>query len=157
MKLSHIDHQGDVRMVDTGSKKITRRIASASCEVFMKKSTLKRILEEQMPKGHVFTIAKTAGIIASKKVFELIPMCHQIPLENVELSFDCDLEKGSISITSEVSVTAKTGVEMEALQAVVQAALTIYDMCKAVDKEIIISDIKLIKKSGGKSGTWIRK
>jgi len=156
-KLSHINEEGNARMVDISDKEITRREAKASCQVIMKKETLKLIMEEKIVKGNVLNVAKTAGILAAKKVQDLIPLCHQLPLEQVDLTFTIDSKKGVIKIISKVVVTAKTGAEMEAMQAVSQAALTIYDMCKAVDKSMIIADIKLLKKTGGKSGTWIRK
>jgi len=156
-KFTHLDESGNVKMVDVSQKDITMRIAKAQCTVKMKPSTLKSITNASIKKGDVFTVAKVSGIMAAKKVGELIPLCHTLPLEHVEIIFDWNIDKGTLIIKSEVVVNAKTGAEMEALQAVSQAALTVYDMCKAVDRGMVISDIKLIEKSGGKSGLWIRK
>lgn len=156
-KLTHIDKCGNARMVDVNRKEITRRIAKASCRITMKPATLKLIQQDRIAKGNVYTVSKVAGILAAKKTAELIPMCHSISLEHVEISFSSVLTKGIVDVHAEVITSAKTGAEMEALQAVAVAALTIYDMCKAVDREMIISDIKLLEKSGGKSGKWTRK
>ncbi len=156
-KLTHIDKSGNAGMVDVSRKEITHRIAKASCRVNMKPATLKLIENNRISKGNVYTVSKVAGIFAAKKTAELIPMCHSIPLEHVEISFSSVLTKGIVDVYSEVITSAKTGAEMEALEAVTVAALTIYDMCKAVDREMVISDIKLLEKSGGKSGKWQRK
>lgn len=156
-KLYHLDKKGNAWMVDVCSKKITHRIARASCKVRMKAPTLKFITSGKIKKGDVFTVAKVAGIMAAKKTYEFIPMCHPIVIDKVQISFDSCEETGIIKVNCEVVTQAKTGVEMEALTAVTTAALTIYDMCKAYDRGITISDIKLVEKRGGKSGTWKRK
>jgi cyclic pyranopterin phosphate synthase len=151
---THIDRSGSVHMVDVGEKEVTHRRARARCTVRMKPSTIDSILRSTMKKGDVFAVAKCAGVLAAKKVAELIPLCHQIQLDHVDITFTPDTEKGELTILSEVRVTARTGAEMEALQAVSQAALTIYDMCKAVDRGMKITDIELVEKSGGRSGSW---
>ncbi|MCK4803271.1 MAG: cyclic pyranopterin monophosphate synthase MoaC [Spirochaetes bacterium] len=154
---SHIDESGNVRMVDVGGKDVTRRSARARCKVLMDPSTLKAVSENRIKKGNVLTAAKIAGIMAAKKVDELIPLCHPLPVDYISIDFSQKDEKGVLEISSEVAVSARTGVEMEALQAVTQAALTVYDMCKSVDRGMVIADIRLMEKRGGKSGLWKRK
>jgi cyclic pyranopterin phosphate synthase len=154
---SHLDRSGNVSMVDVGRKPVTRRLAIARAVLSMKPGTLKAIVEDKIRKGNVFTTAKLAGIMAAKKVGELIPLCHPLDVERVELDFTADPERGILVIRSEVAVRAKTGAEMEALQAATQAALTVYDMCKAVDRGMVVSEIALLEKSGGKSGPWRKK
>lgn len=154
--LSHIDEDGNARMVDIGAKKITRRVAVASCRVVMKPETLQAIVDDRIRKGDVFTVAKVAAISAAKRTGELIPLCHPLALEHVDVHFQPELQAGELEIRTSVTVTAKTGAEMEALQAAAQAALTIYDMCKAVDRGMRITGLGLISKEGGKSGTWKR-
>ncbi len=154
---SHIDESGNVRMVDVGGKDVTRRSARARCKVLMDPSTLKAVSENRIKKGNVLTAAKIAGIMAAKKVGELIPLCHPLPVDYISIDFSQEDEKGVLEISSEVAVSARTGVEMEALQAVTQAALTVYDMCKSVDRGMVIADIRLMEKRGGKSGLWKRK
>ena len=153
---SHIDNDGSANMVDISSKKISKREAIASSEVILNNETYLMIKDNQMTKGNVINIAQLAGITASKKTHDLIPLCHQIPINKVDLSFEFDDANNKISIISYVSSDWKTGVEMEALVAVSVASLTIYDMCKSLDKSIIINKIQLEKKTGGKSGTYIR-
>jgi cyclic pyranopterin phosphate synthase len=155
-RFSHLDETGKLKMVDVSDKSVTRRSAKACCTVTMKPDTLKNILEEKIPKGDVFVCAKIAGILAAKKTHELIPLCHPLSIEHIDITFTHSIDKGELLIVSEVIVTAKTGAEMEALTAASHAALTVYDMCKAVDRGIVISEIKLLEKSGGKSGTWKR-
>jgi cyclic pyranopterin phosphate synthase len=154
-KLSHYDNSGNVKMVDVGGKKTTRRIAIASAKVLLDKATLKAINEQTNPKGDPLEIARIAGIMAAKKTSDLIPLCHQIALSKVDIS--ALVKDFGIELTAEASTTAQTGVEMEALTAVSVAALTIYDMCKAVQKDIVITDIQVEIKKGGKSGTYKRK
>jgi len=154
-KLTHFDKDGASRMVDVGAKRATRRIARASACVTMKPETLRLVVDRKIQKGDVFEVARLAGIMAAKQTHNLIPLCHPLPIENVTVDFEID--ENTIRITAEARVTAKTGVEMEALTAASVAALTIYDMCKAADKAMILSDIKLLEKSGGKSGTYKRK
>jgi len=152
--LSHVDEQGRIRMVDTAGKEISSRRAVASARVLMKKETITALREHRTPKGDPLETARLAGIMAAKKTAELIPLCHPLPLTHIDVQ--ANLEDNGISLTAEVSTNAQTGVEMEALTAVSVAALTIYDMCKAVDKGMLISDICLLKKTGGKSGTYER-
>jgi cyclic pyranopterin phosphate synthase len=157
-KLSHIDESGKARMVDVGPKDITERVAVAGCEILMQQSTLDLIRSGGFDKGDVLGVARVAGVMAAKKTSELIPLCHPIALNQVTLEFD-DLDAGSgigLSVTSTARTTGKTGVEMEALTAASIAALTVYDMCKAVDRAIQIDGLRLLSKSGGKSGDWRR-
>ena len=156
-KLTHIDKQGRVKMVDVTEKPSTQREAIAIGSVHMKPATLKLILDKKMPKGDVLCVARIAGISAAKKTGNLIPMCHPLNITAVNININPDSSKNKIDIEAEVKVTGQTGVEMEALTAVSVAALTIYDMCKAVDKEMVISDIMLIEKQGGRSGIYKRK
>lgn len=157
MKLTHIDEKGNARMVDVSDKDVTLREAVAIGTVYMKPETLKQITEGSLPKGDVLSTARIAGIMAAKRTWELIPMCHQIPIDGIKVEMTVNIEKSCVEITATVKCSWKTGVEMEALTAVSVAGLTVYDMCKAVDKEMVISDITLMKKSGGKSGEYIRK
>ncbi|HQL00266.1 MAG TPA: cyclic pyranopterin monophosphate synthase MoaC [Smithellaceae bacterium] len=156
-KLSHIDDQGRIRMVDVTGKDKTVREAVARGEIRMRPQTLSRIVSGSVTKGNVFVTAKIAGILAAKKTGDLIPLCHPLALTEVDLSFDPDQENSRVVIEARVRTVGPTGVEMEALTAVSVAALTIYDMCKAVEKEMTIGNIMLVKKSGGKSGRYIRK
>ena len=156
MEYGHFDKEGKARMVDVSGKKITKREAVASASVIMKTKTLKIIREGKMAKGDVLSVAKVAGIMAAKRTSELIPMCHPLEISNVDITFNLK-GKNRIQIKSKVNCLGRTGVEMEALTAAAVSALTIYDMCKAVDREMVISDVKLLKKTGGKSGTFIRK
>jgi cyclic pyranopterin phosphate synthase len=153
-RLTHIDKQGRVKMVDVTEKPSTQREAIARGFVHMKPATLKLILDKKMPKGDVLCVARVAGISAAKKTGDLIPMCHPLNITAVNININPDSSKNKIDIEAEVKVTGQTGVEMEALTAVSVAALTIYDMCKAVDKEMVISDIMLIEKRGGRSGIY---
>jgi len=156
-KLSHINNEGNVQMVDVTVKTKTIREAKARGIVQMDAPTLQLIEKGKIAKGNVLTTAKIAGIMAAKKTGELIPLCHPLELTAVDLNFTIDRKQSFIIINAVVRISGKTGVEMEALTAVSVAALTIYDMCKAVNKGIIIKDIMLLKKSGGKSGIYIRK
>jgi len=153
-KLTHFDDNGDPSMVDINAKENTVRVAIATGKVTMKSETLQKILDIKIKKGDVLSVAKLAGIMAAKKTDQLIPLCHSIPLSYVNIDLEPDIKNSCIKIKSEASLVGKTGVEMEALTAVSVASLTIYDMCKSVDREIVISDIKLIHKSGGKSGEF---
>ncbi|MCH7996740.1 MAG: cyclic pyranopterin monophosphate synthase MoaC [Chloroflexi bacterium] len=151
--LSHIDEKGRARMVDISAKPDTERVALARGRVVMKPSTLRLIGEGGIPKGDVLSVAQIAGIMAAKNTPNLIPMCHPLLLTGISVDFSLDPEAGVIEITATVKTTGKTGVEMEALTAVTGSALTIYDMCKAVDRGMRIQDVRLVRKSGGKSGT----
>ncbi len=154
--LTHIDEDGASRMVDVSNKDVTERIASAHALVTMNSQTFSLIMDKQVAKGDVLEVARVAGIMAAKKTSELIPMCHPLNINSVKIDYS-DNSKDSIEIIAEVKITAKTGVEMEALTAVSVCALTIYDMCKSADKSMQISDIFLLKKSGGKSGIYEKK
>jgi len=154
---THLDKNGKVRMVDVGDKKKTKRIAMASGKILMSPETLLKIMDEKIKKGNVLETARIAGIMAAKKTSGLIPMCHPINITHARVDFSFDTKNHGIDIEAEVSLTEKTGVEMEALTAVCVAALTIYDMCKSYDRAMQISDIKLKSKSGGKSGKYIAK
>jgi len=154
--LTHFDDNGNPKMVDVSNKQSTKRIAQASGFVKMKPSTLETILNKNISKGDVLQIARLAGIMASKKTSSIIPLCHPILIDTISVDLKPYLKNSMIKITSNIACRGATGVEMEALTAVSVAALTIYDMCKSIDRSIEILEIKLIKKSGGKSGEWIR-
>lgn len=155
-ELSHFDEQGGSRMVDVGGKQITQREARAYGRVRMSESTLRLIRDKEMAKGDVLEVARLAGIMASKKTADLIPLCHPLGLDSVTISFDFP-DATSVAIEAMANVTAKTGVEMEALVAVTVAGLTIYDMCKSVDREMTIEMVRLEEKTGGRSGHYVRR
>jgi cyclic pyranopterin phosphate synthase len=155
-KLTHLDKQGRAKMVDVTDKPSSMREAVARGYVHMKPETLKLIQDKKVSKGDVLCVSRIAGITAAKKTSELIPLCHQLNITSINIDFSLDTEKNKIDIESRVKISGQTGVEMEALTAVSVAALTIYDMCKAVDKEMVISDIMLMEKSGGRSGVFKR-
>jgi cyclic pyranopterin phosphate synthase len=156
MSLSHINEQGYARMVDVSDKEDTVRFARAQAVVRMQAETLIMIRDGAIKKGDVLAVAQVGGIMGAKQTSNLIPMCHLLSISGVDLNFSLDATQASIVISSQVKTTGKTGVEMEALTAVSIAALTIYDMCKAVDRWMEITDIRLIEKSGGKSGHLVR-
>jgi cyclic pyranopterin phosphate synthase len=156
-KLSHLDDQGRAKMVDVSEKETSSRTAVAHGTIQMRSETLALILEEKIEKGDVFSVARVAGIMAAKKTSELIPMCHPLNITSVEIDLIPQKNPARVEIEALVRVDGKTGVEMEAMTAVSVAGLTIYDMCKAVDREMSIGSIRLVRKSGGKSGTFIRK
>ena len=153
-KLTHVDEQGRAKMVDTTEKSATTRRAIASGRVLMSAQTLQAIREHQTPKGDPLETARLAGIIAAKRTAELVPLCHPLPLTHVDVR--AELRDDAVYLESEVTTHAQTGVEMEALTAVSVAALTVYDMCKALDKSMVISDVRLELKTGGKSGDYRR-
>jgi len=153
-QLTHLDEQGRARMVDTSEKPVTSRRAVASARVSMSAETLAAIRNHSTPKGDPLETARLAGIVAAKRAAELIPLCHPLPLTHVEVR--AELQNRGVYLEAEVTTRAQTGVEMEALTAVSVAALTVYDMCKALDKAITISDIRLESKTGGKSGDYQR-
>jgi cyclic pyranopterin monophosphate synthase len=159
--LTHLDKSGKAKMVDVGSKPITRRTAVAEGFITIQRSTLQAIADETVPKGEVLSVARLAGIMAAKRTGDLIPLCHPLPVECVEVDFDLpDLNAEGdhlvrLRIKATARISAKTGVEMEALAAVAVAALTIYDMCKAIDKTMVIGDIRLLEKTGGTRKTAI--
>jgi cyclic pyranopterin phosphate synthase len=153
-KLSHYDRRGRIRMVDVSTKPVTAREATAQAIVRMRPATLRAVRRLETPKGDPFEVARIAGIAAAKRTAEWIPLCHPLPLTHVDVR--ARLRNNGVELTARVAATAPTGVEMEALVAVVAAALTLYDMCKALDKGIVIGPIRLLEKTGGKSGAWRR-
>jgi cyclic pyranopterin monophosphate synthase len=155
-EFSHLDETGGISMVHVGSKKTTQREAVAAATVRMTPETLTRLMERALPKGDVLTTAKVAGVMAAKQTPSLIPLAHPIALDSVDITFDLDPAGGTIEIHAIVRCDGKTGVEMEAMTACAVAALTIYDMCKSAEKGIVIESLQLMRKSGGKSGTWER-
>jgi cyclic pyranopterin phosphate synthase len=157
MKLTHFDEEGKARMVDVSEKAATLREAIAGGSVRMKPETLRLIKDRRISKGDVLGVARVAGIMAAKRTPDLIPMCHPLNITSVNIDFEVDDKKNKIDIKATVKITGQTGVEMEALTAAAGAALTIYDMCKAVDKEMVVSEIMLLEKRGGKSGEFKRK
>jgi len=154
--LSHLDAKGKAKMVDVTAKKPTVREAVARGKVLMRPETAVLIAGEGVPKGDVFGVARIAGVMAAKKTGDLIPLCHPLDLTDIDIQFVTDIKRGEIGIEAKVISVGRTGVEMEAMTAVSVAALTIYDMCKAADREMVISDIRLMKKLGGKSGVFVR-
>ncbi len=156
-KLTHFNAQGQAHMVDVGDKAITRRLAVAEGRIHMQADTLKLVVEGGHKKGDVLGIARIAGIMAAKKTADLIPLCHPLGLTHVEVQLQPEKHSNTIHCIVTAETDGKTGVEMEALTAVQVSLLTIYDMCKAVDRGMSMSDIQLVKKSGGKSGDWQRK
>jgi cyclic pyranopterin phosphate synthase len=153
-KLSHMDKEGRVKMVDTSAKPVTQRRAVASAMVLMSPETVAAVREHRTPKGDPLETARLAGIMAAKRTAELIPLCHTLPLTHVDVR--AEINATGIRLEAEAATEAQTGVEMEALTAVTIAALTVYDMCKAVDKSMTITDVRLELKTGGKSGTYQR-
>jgi len=153
-ELSHVDDQGRIRMVDTGNKQITSRRAVASARVLMTSDTVAALRKHRTPKGDPLEAARLAGIMAAKRTSDLIPLCHPLPITHVDVHASVDDD--GVSLEAEVSTNAQTGVEMEALTAVSVAALTVYDMCKALEKGMTITDVRLESKTGGKSGDYSR-
>lgn len=154
---SHIDDSGGVRMVDVTDKATTQRTAAAQAVITMRPETFRLITGGKIEKGNVFATARIAGILAAKKTASLIPMCHPLTISHASIEFDLAEGSNSIIIRSHVRLAGRTGVEMEALTAVTVAALTVYDMCKSADKEMVITDVLLLEKTGGKSGSFVRK
>lgn len=152
--LTHLDPDGNAVMVDVSNKQVTERSATAAGSVYMLPETLKLILNSKVKKGDVLSIAQLAGIMGAKKTSDLIPLCHQLDLTSVQVKLACDEDRNSVDITATCKLAGKTGVEMEAITAVTIAALTVYDMCKAVDRGIRLSNIRLVHKEGGKSGIY---
>lgn len=157
MELTHINEEGRAKMVDVSEKVDTVREAVAIGYVSMKKETLEKIKEGTISKGEVLSVAQVGGIMGAKNTPQIIPMCHPIMISGCDINFKIDFENNRIEITATTKTVGKTGIEMESLTAVSTAALTIYDMCKAIDREMIINNIMLVKKSGGKSGIFERK
>lgn len=154
--LTHIDGSGQAHMVDVSGKQDTQRQAVATARVIMQSSTLEMILQGDHHKGDVFAVARIAGIQAAKRCSDLIPLCHPLPLTSVEVNLEANLPGSCVFITAQCGVSGKTGVEMEALTAASVAALTLYDMCKAVDRGMVIEHVCVEEKKGGKSGDWSR-
>ena len=155
-KLSHVDARGRARMVDVGDKPVTHRVCIARGEVRMAPETLARIAEGSVPKGDVLATARLAGIQAAKRTDEWIPLCHSLPLDAVDVELVPDGEGSRVLIEAVARAQARTGVEMEALVAVMAAGLTLYDMCKGIDRGMTVEGVRLVSKSGGKSGAWTR-
>ena len=153
-ELTHLDDQGRASMVDVSGKEETKRIAIAKGRIFMKAETLKLVESGGIKKGDVYTVARLAGIMAAKKTADLIPLCHPLPIQNVQVDLNSNPGESCVDISATASLYGRTGIEMEALAAVSVAGLAIYDMCKAVDKTMRISDVRLVHKSGGRSGTY---
>jgi cyclic pyranopterin phosphate synthase len=154
--LTHLDGQGRARMVDVGEKPITLRECVARAEVRMAAETLARLAQGSLPKGDVLATARLAGIQAAKRTDEWIPLCHSVPVDRIDVDCIADPTRNAVRIEARVSARARTGVEMEALVAASAAALTIYDMCKAVDRGMTVDGVRLVSKRGGKSGDWLR-
>lgn len=155
-KLTHLDNKNKAKMVDVAEKVATVREARAKASIVMNQETFQLIKKGEMAKGDVLSVSKIAGIMAAKRASELIPLCHPLMLSHIDINFELKDKKGEIIIESKVRTTEKTGVEMEALTAVAISALTIYDMCKAIDRGMMITGIYLLEKSGGRSGHYIR-
>ncbi|HEV7492725.1 cyclic pyranopterin monophosphate synthase MoaC [Baekduia sp.] len=155
-RLTHLDEHGDARMVDVGGKPVTERRAVARAVVRMKPETARIVAAGDAPKGDVLGVARIAGIMAAKKTGDLIPLCHPMGLDHVDVDGVVDVEAGTVTITASAGVTARTGVEMEAMTAASVAALTVYDMVKGVERGVAIEEVVLLEKSGGASGTWRR-
>ena len=153
-KLSHFNPEGDAHMVDVGDKEVSHRVAIASGKISMRRETLRTVLEKGHKKGDVLGIARVAGIMAAKRTPDLVPLCHPIPITNVAVDLKPDTKSNTIQCEARVETRGRTGVEMEALTAVHITLLTIYDMCKAMDRGMIMSEIGLLEKSGGKSSNW---
>ena len=152
--LTHFDESGNAHMVDVGGKDVTERVATARATVVMQPATLKLIRDKKAAKGDVLSVAQLAGIMAAKRTPDLIPLCHPLALSSVAVVLTLDEARHAVDIEATCKLKGRTGVEMEALTAASVAALTVYDMCKAVDRGMVISEVKLLHKSGGKSGTW---
>lgn len=155
-RLTHLDEHGAARMVDVGGKAVTARRAVARGVVAMSPATAQAVADGDAPKGDVLGVARIAGILAAKRTGELIPLCHPLALDHVDIEGTVDAGAGTVTLTATASTTARTGVEMEAMTAVSVAALTVYDMVKGLDKGVVIRDVLLLEKTGGKSGTWRR-
>jgi cyclic pyranopterin phosphate synthase len=155
-RLTHLDAAGRARMVDVGDKAVTSRVAVAGACVVMRPATLRMIAQGALPKGDVLAVARIAGIAAAKKTAELIPLCHSLALSHVDVEFTPRPTTGRLEIETSVRLEGRTGAEMEALTAASVAALTVYDMCKAIDRDIEITAVRLLRKEGGKSGRWVR-
>lgn len=155
-ELSHLDADGTARMVDVGDKDVTGRTAVAGCTVVLTPRTAQRLADGDLPKGDARTVARIAGIQAAKRTPELLPLCHQVALTSVDVEVEVDVAAGEAHVTATARAADRTGVEMEALVACTTAALTLYDMVKAVQRDVVVTDVRLLRKEGGRSGTWVR-
>jgi len=155
-KLNHFNQRGEAHMVDVGDKTVTQRIAVAEGKINMQAETLQRILQGEHKKGDVLGVARVAGVMAAKKTADLVPLCHPLQLSHVDIQLNIEEKEQYVHCVVEVKTAGQTGVEMEALTAVQVTLLTIYDMCKAMDRGMVMSDIRLLSKAGGKSGEWNR-
>jgi cyclic pyranopterin phosphate synthase len=155
-RLTHLDEHGDARMVDVGGKPVTERRAVAEAVVRMTPETARLVAAGDAPKGDVLGTARIAGVMAAKKTGELIPLCHPIGLDHVDVEATIDIEAGTVTLTATAGVTARTGVEMEAMTAAAVAALTVYDMVKGVERGVVVQEVALVEKTGGRSGAWRR-
>ena len=153
-EFTHLDSEGNARMVDVSDKDASERTATAKGSVLMRPGTMAMIVEGGVKKGDVLSVARLAGIMGAKRTPDLVPLCHPLALTSITVDLTCDAERNAVDITATCKLTGRTGVEMEALTAVAVAALTVYDMCKAVDRAMRITDIRLVHKAGGKSGTF---
>jgi cyclic pyranopterin monophosphate synthase len=156
MELTHFDENGASHMVDVGAKSVSQRVAVAAGEISMQPETFRLIMDKKMAKGDVLEVARIAGIMASKRVDSLIPLCHQLNLTSVKITYEANPQSSTIAFQVRVKTSGQTGVEMEALTAASITGLTIYDMCKAVDRGMVIGKIRLMEKIGGKSGHYLR-
>lgn len=155
-RLTHLDDEGAARMVDVGGKEVTARVAVAGCRVEMAPETARLLADGDLPKGDALPVARIAGIQAAKRTPDLIPLCHQIALTSVDVDIEVDVDAGVATVTATARAADRTGVEMEAMVAASIAALTLYDLCKAVQKDVVVADLHLIRKSGGRSGDYRR-
>jgi cyclic pyranopterin phosphate synthase len=153
-EFTHLDETGQMRMVEVGDKPVTRRVATAACRVIVGPKVYPRLLAGSLPKGDVWAAARLAGIMAAKNTAQIIPLCHPLPLTGIDIEFTPEPDRWAVAIQARVKTEARTGVEMEALTAAAVAALTIYDMCKALDRGLIIQDLILVEKSGGARGAY---
>ena len=153
-ELTHLDSKGRARMVDVSAKDVTVRLAIASGRVTMQPETLRLIADGSAPKGDVLAAARLAGIMAAKRTADLVPLCHPLPLDSITVELECDEAQSAVAITASCKTTGRTGVEMEALTAVTVAALTVYDMCKSLERGMRVDSVRLTAKSGGRSGDW---
>lgn len=154
-RLTHLDDDGTARMVDVGGKDTSRRTAVAGCTVRLSPQTAARLAAGDLPKGDARTVARIAGIQAAKRTPELLPLCHQVALTSVDVEVEVDVDGGAAYVTATARAADRTGVEMEALVACTTAALTLYDMVKAVQRDVVVTDVRLLRKEGGRSGTWV--
>lgn len=155
-RLTHLDEDGAARMVDVGAKAVTGRVAVAGCTVVLSPTTARRLADGDLPKGDATALARIAGIQAAKRTPDLLPLCHQVALTSVDVDVEVDVEAAEARITATARAADRTGVEMEALVACTTAALNLYDMVKAVQRDVVITDVRLLRKEGGRSGTYVR-